>query len=260
MDAKATQKRAQLTALIPVGNEIHNIEEVIASVDFADEILVVDSYSTDGTYEKAKALSDRVIRREFQYAANQKNWAIPQAKHEWILLVDADERVTEELKNEVLATLKNPSQHGIVAYWIGRKNHYMGEVVNYSGWQNDKVIRLFHRDKNRYQDKYLHEEIIAEGEVGHLKNKLDHNTYITLDKHLEKMNRYAWLQAKDYDKKTGRLTGYHFVIKPFWRFLKHYIVQGGFRDGVVGLTLSSVLAHRVFMRYVKLWLLRRDRE
>ncbi|HLS31430.1 MAG TPA: glycosyltransferase family 2 protein, partial [Flavobacteriaceae bacterium] len=101
MDAKPTQKRALLTALIPVGNEIHNIEDVIASVDFADEILVVDSYSTDGTYEKAKALSDRVIRREFQYAASQKNWAIPQAKHEWILLVDADERVTEDLKHEI---------------------------------------------------------------------------------------------------------------------------------------------------------------
>lgn len=260
MDTKPIQKRQLLTALIPVGNEIHNIEEVIASVNFADEILVVDSYSTDGTFEKAKELSDKVIRRDYQYSASQKNWAIPQAKHDWILLLDADERVTEELKKEVLETLKNPSQDGTAAYWIGRKNHFMGEAVNYSGWQNDKVIRLFQRDKCRYEDKQVHAEIITDGKVASLKNKFFHNTYTTFDEHIEKMNRYAWWQAKDYDKRTGKLNGYHFVIKPCWRFFKHYIIQGGFRDGVVGLTVSYIQGYMVFMRYVKLWLLRRNRK
>uniref|UniRef100_UPI0040479BB4 glycosyltransferase family 2 protein n=1 Tax=Mariniflexile sp. TaxID=1979402 RepID=UPI0040479BB4 len=249
----------KLTAIIPTGNEIHNIEAVIASVRFADEILVVDSFSTDGTYEKAIDLGVKVIQRPFDYAASQKNWAIPQATHEWILLVDADERVTPELKNEIIDILKNPNEE-VVAYWIGRLNHFMGETVHYSGWRNDSVIRLFKRDFCKYEDKYVHEEIIANGTVGKLKNKLYHNTYITFDKYIEKMNRYASWQAKDYDKKTGRLTPYHFVVKPFWGFFKHYIVQSGFRDGVVGLTIGYIQGYVIFMRYVKLWLLRRGRE
>lgn len=249
----------KITAIIPVGNEIHNIEEVIKSVDFADEILVVDSYSTDGTYEKAKELASKVIRREFEYPASQKNWAIPQAKHAWIILVDADERVTNELAEEIVNVLKNIPKD-IVAFWIGRNNHFMGEEVKYSGWRNDKVIRLFKRDYCQYEDKYVHEEIIANGKIGRLKNKLNHNTYTTLDKYIEKMNRYAWWQAKDYDKKTGRLTPYHFIIKPFWGFFKHYVVQSGFRDGVVGIVICYMQGYVVFMRYAKLWLLRRNRK
>ncbi len=249
----------KLTAIIPVGNEIHNIEDVIASVDFADEILVVDSLSTDGTFEKAKALGVKVIRREYKYSASQKNWAIPQAKNQWILLVDADERVTPELQQEIIAILKNPPED-IVAYWIGRNNHFMGEHVKYSGWRNDSVIRLFKRDFCKYQDKHVHAEIIADGDVGRLKQKFYHNTYITFDKYIEKMNRYSWWQAKDYDKKTGNLTPYHFVIKPFWGFFKHYILQSGFRDGVVGLTIGYIQGYVIFMRYVKLWLLRKNRE
>ncbi|WP_435138147.1 glycosyltransferase family 2 protein [Formosa sp. A9] len=247
----------KLTAIIPTGNEIHNIEAVIASVQFADEILVVDSLSTDGTFEKAKTLATRVIRREYQYSASQKNWAIPQATHEWILLVDADERVTPELKSEILETLKAPKHD---AYWIGRMNHFMGERVHYSGWRNDKVIRLFKRDLCKYEDKQVHAEIKVAGSVGFLKEKLYHNTYITFDKYLEKMNRYAWWQAHDYDKKTGNLTPYHFVLKPFWGFFKHYIIQGGFRDGTVGLTIGYIQGYVIFMRYVKLWLLRKGRK
>jgi len=251
--------RVKITAIIPTGNEIHNIEEVLASVSFADEVLVVDSYSNDGTFEKAQELATKVIRRDYQYSASQKNWAIPQAKHDWVLLVDADERVTPALRDEILTILENPPTDDTVAYWMGRNNHFMGEPVKHSGWKNDKVIRLFKRDHVKYEDKNVHAEIIADGTVGKLKNKLYHDTYITLDKYLEKMNRYAWWQAKDYDKKTGRLTPYHFFFKPFWGFFKHYVIQGGFRDGVVGLTIGYIQGYTVFMRYAKLWLLRRGR-
>ncbi len=249
----------KLTAIIPTGNEIHTIEAVIASVNFADEILVVDSFSTDGTFEKAQELATNVIRREYQYSASQKNWAIPQAKYEWVLLIDADERVTPELEQEIKEVLSKP-KNDVVAYWIGRNNHFMGERVKFSGWKNDKVIRLFKRDLCKYEDKQVHAEIIANGKVGSLKNKLYHNTYTTFDAYVEKMNRYASWQAKDYDKKTGKLTPYHFVIKPFWGFFKHYIVQSGFRDGVVGLTIGYMQGYVIFMRYVKLWLLRRNRK
>jgi len=249
----------KLTALIPVRNEIHNIDEVIDSVDFANEVLVVDSFSSDGTFEKAFERATKVIQRSFDNFSAQKNWAIPQAKHEWILLVDADERVTPELKKEIKDTLKNPNPE-IVAYWIGRTNQFMGKQVHYSGWRNDKVIRLFKRDFCTYNNKNVHEEIIANGKVGILKNKMNHYTYTTFDNYVAKMNRYATLQAKDYDNKTKSITFYHVIIKPFWGFFKHYIIQGGFRDGFVGFTIGYMQAYVIFMRYVKLWLLRKNRQ
>ncbi len=250
----------KLTAIIPSFNEEHNIKEVLESVSFADEIMVVDSYSTDRTLEIAKEHAHVILQREYEYSASQKNWAIPQATHEWILLVDADERVTPELKQEVLSILKNPPTDNTVAFWIGRMNHFMGERVHYSGWRGDKVIRLFRKSKCVYEDKHVHAEIIADGNVGMLKQQLYHNTYTTLDAYIQKLNKYASWQARDYDKKTGKLTPYHFVIKPFWGFFKHYIMQSGFRDGAVGLTIGYIQGYTVFMRYVKLWLLRRGRK
>lgn len=246
----------KLTVIIPTYNEEKNIVDVLKSVDFADEIMVVDSFSTDKTLELAKEYTDFIIQREYQYSASQKNWAIPQATHEWILLVDADERVTKELKEEIIALLKNPSINDFTGYWISRKNHFMGKHARFGGW-NDKVIRLFKKSESKYEDKHVHAEIIDTGKIGKLKSKLYHDTYVSFDFHMEKLNRYAWLQAKDYDKKTGRLTPFHFVVKPLWRFFKHYIIQGGFLDGVVGLTIAYNHAYSVYMRYVKLWLLRK---
>lgn len=248
----------KITAIITTYNEAHNIEDVLKSVDFADEIMVVDSFSTDNTVELAKRYTDFIIQREYEYSASQKNWAIPQATHEWIILVDADERVTPELKEEIQVILNNLPDDETVGYWIRRRNHFMGRRVHYSGWRNDKVIRLFRKSKCLYEDKHVHEEIIADGNVGFLKSKLFHNTYITMDRHIEKLNRYAWLQTYDYNKNTGVLNPYHFVIKPIWSFFKHYFIQSGFRDGMVGLVISSLHSYAVFMRYVKLWMLRKD--
>lgn len=246
----------KLTAIIPTGNEEHNIREVLESVSFADEIMVVDSYSTDNTVAIAKEYTDVILQREYKYSASQKNWAIPQASHQWILLVDADERVTPKLATEIKEILKHPPKDK-VAFWIYRMNHFMGKRVKYSGWQNDKVIRLFKRDHCRYEDKMVHAEIIADGAVGFLKNKFYHNTYISLDHHIAKMNRYAAWQARDYDKKVNRLNGFHLIIKPLWGFFKHYVVQMGFRDGIVGLVISYLHAYSIWMRYAKLWLYRR---
>ncbi len=246
----------KLTVIIPTFNESHNIEDVLKSVDFADEIMVVDSYSTDNTVELAKKHTDFIIQREYEYSASQKNWAIPQAAHDWILLVDADERVTPELKSEIIEILKNPSINKKDGYWIPRTSQFMGKDVRFGGW-NDKVIRLFKKEC-RYEDKQVHAEIIDNGNVGVLKSKLYHNTYITMDKHIEKLNRYATLQANDYNDKTGTLTPFHFIVKPCFRFFKHYIIQGGFRDGAVGLVIAYNHSYSVFMRYVKIWLLRKN--
>jgi glycosyltransferase involved in cell wall biosynthesis len=246
----------KLTAIVPTGNEEINIDGVLSGLDFADELLVVDSFSEDKTVELAKKYTDKILQREYGYSASQKNWAIPQASHEWILLVDADERVTPELKEEIIATINsNPEE---VAFWIGRSNDFMGKRLRYSGWQGDKVIRLFKRDACRYEDKQVHAEIITDGKVGELKHKLLHNTYKGLDHHVKKLNRYAEWQSNDYLDKTKRLGFYHFFIKPAFRFYKHYIRGLGFLDGVPGLVVSALASYAVFMRYVKIWLKKRD--
>jgi glycosyltransferase involved in cell wall biosynthesis len=249
----------KITAIIPTLNEEIHIKEAIESVDFADEIIVVDSYSTDNTVVIAKELGARILQREYEYSASQKNWAIPQSNNEWIILVDADERLTQELKDEIQLLLKSDNLNDYSCYWINRNSHFMGKDIKYGGW-NDKVIRLFNKSDCKYQDLKVHSEIITTGKTGFLKNKLYHNTYRNFDHHMEKLNRYALLQAQDHDEKTGSLTGYHFVLKPMFRFFKHYIIQGGFRDGIVGLIIAYIHSYSVFMRYVRLWLLRRNQK
>ena len=229
------------------GNEEHNIVAAIKSVDFANEIMVIDSFSNDKTVELATPLVDTILQREYENSASQKNWAIPQAKHKWILLLDADERVTPELKKEIIKIINSNST--ISGFWIRRENYFMRKKVRFSGWRKDKVIRLFKRDECKYENKNVHAEIISDGEISMLKNKLIHNTFISKEAYLEKVRRYAKWQAKDYDKKVKTINTYHTIIKPLIRFFKHYIIQLGILDGYVGLTISSYQAKAVKMRY-----------
>ncbi len=251
-------EKVNLTAIITTFNEEKNIEKVIRSVLFADEIIIVDSFSKDKTIEIAGKFDTSIIQHEYISGSKQKNWIIPQAKNKWILIVDADEMVTPELRSEIIEVLKNdPEEAG---FWIYRTFYFMGKLIKHSGWRNDKVMRLFKRDYSRYNNKYVHEELTTDGKVGFLKNKLYHNTYISLDNYIEKLNRYATLQALDYDPIVGRITAYHLIIKPFYRFNKHYIIHAGFLDGFQGFVISIVSAYAVRMRYIKLWLLRKNQK
>ena len=248
---------SKISAIIPTFNEAHNIVGAIKSVSFADEILVVDSYSTDDTVDLAKELGARIIQREYGNSASQKNWAIPQATHEWIILLDADERIDEALRKEIQATIQNPS--GSVAFWIKRRNFFMNKEVKYSGWQGDKVIRLFMRDKCRYEDKSVHAEVLADGNVGTLKNKLTHNTYKDIFHFLEKWDRYATWAAQDRSSRGEKPGFYHFVFKPGFRFFHDYILKGGILDGMVGIIISALGSMSVFMRALKTWQLNKDK-
>ena len=244
----------RITAIIPTLNEQHNIVDAIKSVDFADEIMVVDSFSTDKTIELATPLADTILQREYENSASQKNWSIPQAKYQWILLLDADERVKEELKKEILSTLESKTNYD--GFWIKRENYFMGKRVYFSGWRGDRVIRLFKRDKCKYEKKHVHAEIVSEGKVGILKKKLTHNTFKNKEDYLKKLERYAKWQAKDYDQKTGGITIFHTIIKPIFRFIKHYFIQLGILDGYVGFIISFYQAKAVKMRYKYLKALR----
>lgn len=246
----------KITAIIPTLNEEANIEEAIKSVKFADEIIVIDSFSTDRTVELAKKHGVKAVQREFDDFSSQKNYAINLAKNDWIYILDADERITTALENELLKTVENPK--GYVGFYVRRTFFFMGKRIKFSGHRRDRVVRLFLKNNCRYNGNLVHEVIKAEGKLGILKNRIDHFSYRNFDHYIVKLNRYAWLQAKQYNEKTGVLTPFHFVIKPMWRFFKHYIIQGGFRDGIPGMVISYLHSYAVFMRYVKIWLLRRN--
>ncbi len=240
----------KITAIIPTYNEEHNIKEAIKSVQWADEILVVDSFSTDNTVSLAKELGARVIQREYEHSASQKNWAIPQATYEWIFLLDADERVDKALQQEITSILKQENIEE-VAYWIKRRNFFMGSEIKYSGWQGDKVIRLFKRDECKYENKSVHAEIICNGKVGMLKNKLIHYTFKDIFHYLEKWDRYTTMSAKDRAERGENPNLYHFLVKPAFRFFQDYFLKLGILDGLTGYILCTLSSMSVFMRYLK---------
>jgi len=250
--------RQALTVIVPTHNERQHIHAVLASVRFADEVLVVDSYSDDGTAEQAEALADRVIQREYEYSASQKNWAIPQAKHEWILLVDADERVGPELQAEIKRVLSQDliPEH---SFWIKRKNFFLGKHIRYSGWQNDRVIRLFRRDC-RYADKRVHAEIENGQPIGTLEAALDHYTASSLRAYLPKWDRYSTWKAEMAFERGVRPNMTHFIAEPGWRFFRHLFFQRGILDGPHGLVIAALESVSVFMRYIKLWGMWQEKE
>ncbi len=242
-----------ITVIITTFNEADNIAGVLASADWADEIIVVDSFSTDNTVELARQHPKvRLLQRAYSGPADQKNWAIPQAKHPWVLLLDADERVTPELRQEIEQWL-NQEDPPFDAFWIGRNNHFMGRRVRYSGWQGDAVVRFFRRDVCRYDDKQVHEEIVTEGlRIARLNHKMEHYTFKNAAHFLDKINRYAVWSAQDHAAKTPRVTLFHLFIKPLFRFFKHFVLQRGFLDGRTGFVVCAILAWSVFLRYLYL--------
>ena len=240
----------RVTAIVPTYNEAAVIERALASLHWVDELIVVDSFSTDDTVKRASRFTRRVLFHEYENSAAQKNWIIPQATYPWILLLDADEAVTPGLATEIQHLLEKGPQHD--AYWIGRDNHFMGRRVRFSGWQNDAVIRLFHRDRCRYEAKHVHAEIIAEGSVGRLQGRLLHYTYKDLPTFLAKMDRYTTWGAQDRFERGVNADGFRLLAKPLFRFLRHYLLKQGFRDGWVGLVIALLSAHSVFLRTLKL--------
>ena len=244
--------RRPLSIIYTTFNESDVIARSLASVaDWSDDLVVVDSYSTDGTAELLRDTPGvQLVQREYKGPSDQKNWAIARAQHDYILLLDADEIVTPELRAEIDTLLAAPDL--LDAYWIGRDNHFMGRRIYHSGWAGDRVVRFFHR-RARYNSKQVHEEIELQGlTVGRLRGRLLHYTFKDLDHFLDKTRRYARWSAQDHAARTPRVGLYHLLLKPVYRFCKHYLLQGGFRDGREGLIISMVLSYGVFLRYAYL--------
>lgn len=244
-------EREKITAILPVFNEERNILEVIESVRWADEIFVVDSFSADRTPELARAAGVRFVQHEYVNSATQKNWAIPQATHPWVLVVDADERVTPGLREEILEILASP--HAADGYDIRRLNHFMGRRVRFSGWQNDSCIRLFRRDRGRYEDRHVHADVIIDGRMGRLNGRLLHYTFDSFDQYMRKFDRYTGWAASDRGRRTKTVRWYHLTLRPAARFFKQYVLKLGVLDGQTGLVISVLASYSVFMKYARLW-------
>ncbi len=244
--------REKLTVIVPTFNEEENLQECLESVSWADEIMVVDSGSTDATLEIARQFTDRILVHEYINSATQKNWAIPQATHPWVMIVDSDERVTPQLKREIEETLVAPQHQG---YSIGRFNHFLGHPLRHGGWspREDRNIRLFMRDKGRYEDKEVHADVLVEGTVGHLKNPLIHYSYRTLDQYFRKMERYTRWAAMDISKSKRRVRWHHVTLRPLGDFLRLYFMKLGFLDGFPGLIIALLSAYYVMVKYSRAW-------
>jgi (heptosyl)LPS beta-1,4-glucosyltransferase len=242
----------KLTLLIPCKNERKNIRPCIESAKaIADEVLVADSGSTDGTMDIARELGARVIERAYVNSADFKNWALPQAQTPWVLIVDADERVTPALAAEIERVLADgPKKDG---YWIYRNSFFFGRRIKRCGWNRDKVLRLF-RSECRYEPKHVHAEVIVpSGSVGRLKGRLDHYTCWSFEQYFEKFGRYTTWGAEDVHARGRRAGFVSILLRPAFRFFRQYVLQRGFLDGKAGLVLCGLSAFAVFTKYAKLW-------
>ncbi len=239
----------KISVLITTFNEADQIVAALTSVRWADEILVVDSFSTDGTPDTVRQFPATLVQRPYAGPADQKNWGLDQLAHDWVLILDADEIVTPELDREIHDILSGSPAFD--AYRIPRQNYFMGKRIRFSGWQNDSVIRLIRRDVCRYNDLQVHEEIDTRYiRVGKLAHPLMHYTYKNARHYLDKIVRYSEWSAMDMQKKgRSRVTWFPLVVKPLARFLKHFVLQLGFLDGKAGFTISALSAWSVFLRY-----------
>jgi glycosyltransferase involved in cell wall biosynthesis len=241
----------KITALIPAFNEEAMLPGCLESVRWADEILVADSFSADRTLEIARRHGARVVQREYGYSASQKNWAIPQASHPWVLLLDADERATPALAAEVRRVLeRNGPENG---YWIYRANHLLGRRVRRCGWETDRVIRLFRRDLGRYEDTQVHAEIELPPPVGVLRSRLVHHSFRAFDQYMPKVWKYAAWGAQDERQAGRRARLWDILLRPPLRFLKMYVVRLGFLEGTRGLVVAYLGTSAVFLKYARLW-------
>ncbi|MDX2415075.1 MAG: glycosyltransferase family 2 protein [Bacteroidales bacterium] len=241
-----------ISAVIISYNEENNIARCINSLkNVADEIIVVDSYSTDKTIEIAKSLGALVISHEFEGYKEQKNYAAKQAANKYILSLDSDEALSEELEQSILKVKEDIKYDG---YSFNRLNHYCGSWVRHSNWYPDKKLRLFNREKGEWKGINPHDKYILEKGSGtcHLKGDLLHWVLDTYEEHIEKANRFSSIAAREYFKLGKRASACKIVGRMSWRFFKAYFLKKGFLDGYNGFAISSLSAYTSFLKYLKL--------
>lgn len=241
----------KLSATIITKNEEQNIERCLKSVNWADEIVVVDSGSTDSTVEICRKYNCKIIEANWLGFGLTKKLAVNSACCDWILSIDADEEVTPELKNKILSIfLTKPDYSG---YRIKRKSFYLGKQIKHCGWNRDYPLRLFNRKFGNFNEKLVHESVNVEGKTKKIEEQLLHFTYPTIQTHIQKMNHYTDLIAEEKVNKNKKSGISLAVIRGLLQFLKTYLFQLGLLDGKQGLILAINSAFYTYLKYIKLW-------
>ncbi len=244
--------KSKISVCVISFNEERNIEQCLKSVEWADEIIIVDSFSTDKTIEIAKLYTSKIFIQEWKGYSEAKNYAIQNASYDWILSIDADERVTQELKSEIIAVI-NDRNKGYSGYKVARRAYFLGKWIKHCGWYPAYVVRLFRKDSGTFSNSRVHERFELVGEIGTLKNDMLHFTDDNLLHYFNKFNKYTSLAADDLDEKRIPFRVWHLLIKPIYTFFKMFVLKRGFLDGLHGLVLSVLSSAYVFTKYAKLW-------
>jgi glycosyltransferase involved in cell wall biosynthesis len=242
---------AGVTALIAAHDEAANIEACVASVEWANEVIVVENDSVDDTADRARNAGATVISPPFTTIGTARNQAIVRARTPWIFVIDADERCTPHLASEIQQIVRATSNS---AFRVPRRNFFLGRQIEYGGWGSDKPVRLFKRDL-RYNANLVHEHVdVPRGaEIGELRHSLLHYTYASLDQYFEKFDRYSRWWAEQNYAKGRRASPAAVLFKPPARFFSMYVMKAGFRDGAPGLILACLAAASVLAKYARLW-------
>ena len=241
----------KLTVTIITRNEAANIAAALESVRWADEIIVVDSESTDETVAIARQFTAHVIVRPWPGYVAQKNFAAEQASHDWILSVDADERVSPALATEIRTLLA--SDPAAAGYRIPRVTFHLGRWIRSTDWYPDYQLRLYHRRHAHWHGRHVHESVRTHGRVERLRGELQHYAYRDIAHHLQTMDRYTTLAAQQLYEDGRRANWIDILITPRLTFFRNYVVRGGFRDGMAGLVISAMNAYYVGLKFAKLW-------
>jgi glycosyltransferase involved in cell wall biosynthesis len=239
----------KISATIITFNEERNISRAIESLRCCDEIVVVDSGSTDRTTELAAKLGARVVESPWRGYAGQKNFASERAENDWVLSLDADEALSEALEGEIWQIKKNGPR--FEAYTMPRLAQYLGRWILHSGWHPDRKVRLFDRRKARWVGEYVHESVAVDGRVGHLRENILHFTCSSLSEHLKTMDRYTTLAAEQIVDQRKKVGWPQLLLDPPWTFFRTFVVQRGFMDGAEGVAIAYMAALYNFLKYAK---------
>jgi glycosyltransferase involved in cell wall biosynthesis len=239
----------KISVIIITRNEEENIEPALKSVEWADEIIVVDSGSEDKTIDITKKYTNRIYKKEWQGFVEQKKYALGLASYEWVLSIDADERVSPELKEEIMK--KQPENFD--GFNVRRRNYFFNREITTCGWDKDYQLRLFKKSKVDLKERLVHEGFEVYGKVGKLDNVIIHNTFSSLHNYFRKVNDYTTLQAEEMYKAKKKVTALMIWGHTFSAFFRYYISLKGFRDGMHGLIISFINSVSTLLTYTKIW-------
>jgi len=244
-------RRQTISCTIVVFNEERNIQDCLESAKWMDEIVVVDAFSQDRTLEICRQFTTRIYQRPWKGFGDQKNFSIDQATCDWVFILDADERISDELRREMETILSSAS--GPVGYSLPRRNYYYGKWVKWAGCYPDYQMRLFRRGAGRLDDAEPHNRFVLEGQAASLSCPLDHYTERTIEDHFRKFNNFTTLAAKERGKSKHRVYWSDLTIRPLYTFWKYYVKRQGFRAGMHGFLICVFASMYTFVKYAKLW-------